>query len=101
MFTDGEYWWTSTDTYYFERYNLRLDDGFVKKAIDVMKDEKRCSDYVKIKNFDIVFLKDGSQATINEVVEDGVYIVDMLASDGYSSKSGVRLTRDQIDRKRW
>ena len=33
-YTDGEYVWRSDTIYYFEKYNLKLCDGLIKKIID-------------------------------------------------------------------
>lgn len=33
LFTDGEYYWNSEEIYHFEKYNMKLDDDFVKKVL--------------------------------------------------------------------
>ena len=33
VYSDGEYSWTTDDIYYFEKYNVSLDDEFIKKVI--------------------------------------------------------------------
>nr|DAV69613.1 MAG TPA: hypothetical protein [Caudoviricetes sp.] len=34
-YTDGEYGWGSSQIYYFENYDIKLSDAFIKKAIGV------------------------------------------------------------------
>ena len=34
LYTDGEYSWTSEEIYHFEKYNLELNEDFVKKVIE-------------------------------------------------------------------
>lgn len=33
LFTDGEYYWDSEEIYHFEKYNIPLNERFVKKAL--------------------------------------------------------------------
>lgn len=33
LFTDGEYFWDSEEIYHFEKYNMELDQGFIKKVL--------------------------------------------------------------------
>lgn len=33
VFFDGEYEWTATEKYMFEKYNIELDSSFIKKVI--------------------------------------------------------------------
>ena len=33
LFTDGEYYWDSEEIYHFEKYNITLNDQFVKKVL--------------------------------------------------------------------
>lgn len=34
-YSDGEYAWESSQIYYFENYDIKLSDAFIKKAIGV------------------------------------------------------------------
>ena len=34
LYTDGEYSWTSEEIYHFEKYNLELNEDFVKKVFE-------------------------------------------------------------------
>ncbi len=33
-YSDGEYEWYDSDIYYFEHYNLKIDENFVKKIVE-------------------------------------------------------------------
>lgn len=33
LFTDGEYYWDSEEIYHFEKYNIPLDEQFLKKVL--------------------------------------------------------------------
>jgi len=33
-FTDGKYFWTSEEIYHFEKYDLKLNDDFIKYVLD-------------------------------------------------------------------
>ena len=33
-FTDGEYLWTNEEVYHFEKYNLKLNDDFIRHVLE-------------------------------------------------------------------
>lgn len=33
-FNDGEYGWSTQEIYHFEKYDIKLDDGFLKKILN-------------------------------------------------------------------
>ena len=34
-YNDGDFWWGSTDMYYFEHYDLRLRDEFINHVLSI------------------------------------------------------------------